>query len=55
VRPADAILFSATRDQVSDVWTSGRAAVSDGHVLAFDEQELLALARQWADRIRTGA
>jgi 5-methylthioadenosine/S-adenosylhomocysteine deaminase len=54
-RPADAILFSATRDQVSDVWTSGRAAVSDGHVLAFDEQELLALARQWADRVRTGA
>jgi 5-methylthioadenosine/S-adenosylhomocysteine deaminase len=54
-RLADTILFSATRDQVSDVWTSGRAAVSDGHLLAFDEQELLALARRWADRIRTGA
>lgn len=55
VRPADTILFSATRDHVSDVWTSGRAAVSDGHLLAFDERELLALARQWADCIRTGA
>jgi 5-methylthioadenosine/S-adenosylhomocysteine deaminase len=53
-RPADTILFSATRDHVSDVWTSGRAAVSGGHLLAFDEQELLALARQWADRISTG-
>ncbi|MDB6087959.1 MAG: N-ethylammeline chlorohydrolase [Gammaproteobacteria bacterium] len=53
-RPADTILFSATRDRVSDVWTSGRPAVSDGHLLAFDEQELLALARQWADRLRIG-
>jgi 5-methylthioadenosine/S-adenosylhomocysteine deaminase len=53
-RPADAIVFSATRDQVTDVWTSGRAAVSDGHLLTFDEQELLALARRWADRIPTG-
>jgi 5-methylthioadenosine/S-adenosylhomocysteine deaminase len=53
-RPADAIVFSATRGQVTDVWTSGRAAVSDGHLLTFDEQELLALARRWADRIPTG-
>ena len=27
-RPADAIVFGATRDQVSDVWISGRAAVA---------------------------
>jgi 5-methylthioadenosine/S-adenosylhomocysteine deaminase len=53
-RPVDTILFGATRNNVSDVWTSGRAAVSDGHLLAFDEQELLTLARQWAERIRTG-
>jgi 5-methylthioadenosine/S-adenosylhomocysteine deaminase len=53
-RPADAIVFCATRDQVTDVWTSGRAAVSDGHLLTFDEQELLALAQRWADRISTG-
>ena len=53
-RPADAIVFGATRDQVTDVWTSGRAAVSDGHLLTFDEQELLALAQRWAGRIPTG-
>lgn len=53
-RPAEAILFGAARDQVSDVWTSGRAAVRDGHLLTFDEQELRALARRWADRISTG-
>ena len=53
-RPADAIVFGATRDHVSDVWISGRAAVSNGHLLTFDEQELGALARRWAERFSTG-
>ncbi len=53
-RPVDAVVFGATRDQVTDVWTSGRAAVSDGHLLTFDEQELLALGRRWAERISAG-
>jgi 5-methylthioadenosine/S-adenosylhomocysteine deaminase len=53
-RPADTIVFAATRNEVCDVWTSGRAAVSDGHLLAFDEQELLALERQWAERKAKG-
>jgi 5-methylthioadenosine/S-adenosylhomocysteine deaminase len=51
---ADAVLFSATRHQVSDVWIAGRAAVSAGHLLAFDEQELLQLARRWSARIESG-
>jgi 5-methylthioadenosine/S-adenosylhomocysteine deaminase len=53
-RPADAIVYGATRDQVSDVWLSGRAAVRNGHLLTFDEQELGAMARRWAERISTG-
>jgi hypothetical protein len=36
------------------VWTSGRAAVSNGRLLTFDEQELGTLARRWAERISTG-
>jgi 5-methylthioadenosine/S-adenosylhomocysteine deaminase len=43
----ESILFGATRAQVSDVWTSGRVAVSDGHLLTFDEQQLMASARKW--------
>ncbi len=43
----EAILFGATREQVSDVWTSGRPAVSEGRVLGFDEDELLASAQKW--------
>ncbi|MBS0422482.1 MAG: amidohydrolase family protein [Proteobacteria bacterium] len=43
----DSILFGATREQVSDVWTSGRLAVSEGHLLGFDEDELMASALRW--------
>jgi len=50
-RPVDSLIFAATRAQVTDVWLSGRAAVRDGHLLTFDEQELRALARRWAERI----
>ncbi len=49
-RPEPAIVFAATRAQASDVWTSGRAAVSAGRLLAFDEQQMQALARHWAER-----
>jgi 5-methylthioadenosine/S-adenosylhomocysteine deaminase len=52
LRPADSIVFAATRSQVSDVWIGGRAAVSDGNSLAFDEEELSALESQWARRMR---
>jgi 5-methylthioadenosine/S-adenosylhomocysteine deaminase len=51
---ADAIVFGATRENVSDVWTSGRPVVSDGHLLTFDEQELLALSERWRKRVATG-
>ena len=54
-RTADALVFGATRANVSDVWTSGRAAISDGHLLTFDEQELLALTQRWRPRISGGA
>ena len=43
----DSILFGATREQVSDVWNSGRVAVSDGRLLAFDADELMASALRW--------
>jgi 5-methylthioadenosine/S-adenosylhomocysteine deaminase len=51
---ADAVLFSAARQQVSDVWIGGRAVVSAGRLLAFDEQELSRLAREWGERIGRG-
>ena len=55
VSVADAVLFSATRQNVSDVWVAGRAAVAQGRLLAFDEQEQRHLVQQWAARIRMTA
>jgi 5-methylthioadenosine/S-adenosylhomocysteine deaminase len=52
---ADAVLFGTTRREVTDVWTGGRAAVSESRLLAFDERELARLARDWADRVQTGS
>jgi 5-methylthioadenosine/S-adenosylhomocysteine deaminase len=54
VRVPESILFGATREQASDVWTSGRAAVAGGHLLAFDEQELATFARKWSQRLGAG-
>jgi len=51
VSPADAVVYAATRRQVSDVWIAGRPAALENRLLAFDEQELLLLAQSWAKRI----
>lgn len=48
---AESVVHAATRHQVSDVWVGGRAAVQSGRLLAFDERELLSLAKSWAWRI----
>jgi 5-methylthioadenosine/S-adenosylhomocysteine deaminase len=53
-RVADSLVFGTTRQQASDVWTSGRAAVTNGNLLVFDDQEMRTLAKQWALRVRTG-
>jgi 5-methylthioadenosine/S-adenosylhomocysteine deaminase len=53
-QPAEAILFGATRQQVSDVWTSGRTAVRDGRLLTFDEREMLELSRRWVETMTQG-
>ena len=55
VQPAEAVVFAATRAHVSDVWTSGRAAVSNGRLLAFDDHEMRALGKRWTERIRPEA
>jgi len=52
---AENVIFGATRRDISDVWTGGRAALSESTLLAYDERELTALSRQWADRIQSGA
>jgi len=51
----DAITFTATRSQVSDVWTAGRVAVSGARLVVFNAEELAGLPACWAQRIRMEA
>ena len=51
----DALLHGATRSQVSDVWTGGRCALSEGRLLAFDEEEIATLPARWAQRLKLEA
>jgi 5-methylthioadenosine/S-adenosylhomocysteine deaminase len=51
---ADAVVFGASRRDVTDVWTGGRAAVSESQLLAFDERALARQAHHWADRVQSG-
>ncbi|HTW37655.1 MAG TPA: amidohydrolase family protein [Steroidobacteraceae bacterium] len=53
--PAEAVLFGATRERVSDVWVGGVPRVAHGRLLAFDECEMLELARRWDERLAGGA
>jgi hypothetical protein len=47
----DAIVFASTRAAVSDVWTSGRAAVKAHTLLAFDAAELERIPAHWTQRL----
>ncbi|MBV9698417.1 MAG: amidohydrolase family protein [Gammaproteobacteria bacterium] len=47
-----ALLFGATRSEVCDVWCAGRAALSEGRLLAFDAAELAQLLARWTQRLK---
>ncbi len=51
----DALLQASAPGLVSDVWTSGRCALSEGRLLAFDEEEIAALPARWAQRLKLEA
>jgi len=49
--PVSQIVYSASREQVSDVWIGGARLLRDGVFSRLDETELLACARGWQKRI----
>lgn len=49
VRIAETLVFGASREQASDVWTAGRPALSNGRLLAFDESRLAQSLRRWTE------
>ncbi|MYB33704.1 MAG: TRZ/ATZ family hydrolase [Gammaproteobacteria bacterium] len=49
--PASQIVYSASRDQVTDVWIAGKRLLKEGSLTTIDEQQSIAVAREWRDRI----
>ena len=51
--PIATIVYSASREQVSDVWVAGKARVRNRKLVDTDLEQLLAKAANWAERIKT--
>ncbi len=49
--PVSQLVYSAGREQVSNVWVAGRRVVRDGALTTLDETEQLANAQTWRARI----
>lgn len=49
--PASQVVYTATPDQVSDVWVAGRHLLERGHLAAADEAEILQRSSEWQQRI----
>ena len=49
--PVSQVVYSASRDQVSDVWVAGKQQLKDGKLIQVDEAEICAIANQWRDKI----
>ncbi len=50
--PLSQIVYTAARDQVTDVWVAGRRLLDGGRLTSLDESEILQRAQSWSDRIR---
>jgi 5-methylthioadenosine/S-adenosylhomocysteine deaminase len=50
--PISQLVYAGVRHLVSDVWVAGRHLVKDGVLTTLDEQEILAKARAWQQKIK---
>jgi 5-methylthioadenosine/S-adenosylhomocysteine deaminase len=49
--PVSHLIYSANRADVSHVWVAGRQLLDRGELTALDNRELVANAKQWADKL----
>jgi 5-methylthioadenosine/S-adenosylhomocysteine deaminase len=49
--PVSTLVYSCTRDQVSDVWVNGNHLVKGGELVGVNTANLIATANQWAQRL----
>lgn len=52
--PISQLVYSAGREEVTQVWVAGREVVRDGQCLTLDEAEILASAQLWRQRLSEG-
>lgn len=53
--PAVQLVYSASRDQVTDVWVAGRALLEDGTLTQIDAADAMRRAQLWQSRISGSA
>jgi 5-methylthioadenosine/S-adenosylhomocysteine deaminase len=53
--PVSALVYSASRDDVTDVWVAGEHLVAEGALLRLDVAEVAATADRWGQRLRKEA
>jgi 5-methylthioadenosine/S-adenosylhomocysteine deaminase len=51
--PISQLVYTASRDQVTDVWIAGRQLLEDGKPLIADSKAILGRASAWADKLRS--
>jgi len=49
--PATAIVYSASRGNVSDVWVAGKHLLADRKLMRYDTEAIIARAHRWRERI----
>jgi 5-methylthioadenosine/S-adenosylhomocysteine deaminase len=49
--PVSQLVYSATRDQVTDVWVDGKRLLADGNLAHLDRSTLARKAQVWRDKI----
>ena len=49
--PVSQLIYSTGRDTVRHVWVGGKQLLDNGSLTRMDEQQIIANARQWAERI----
>lgn len=53
--PISQIVYAASRHQIEHVWVAGKQLMKNRKLTTLDEMELIAKAKQWGQKIKTGA
>lgn len=52
--PISHIVYTASRQQVTDTWVAGKRLMKNRELLTLDENEVLQKAKEWGEKIRKG-